>query len=59
KSAATATSVNAALILGMVPTPCDWFDPDCAADGSTTYYQDWYSGGLENAPRFLESWSGV
>jgi len=59
RSPATQTAVNAALMLGMVRTPCDWFEATCAADGSTSYYQDWYSGGLENAPRFLENWSGV
>lgn len=59
RSPATQTQVNGALMLGMVRTPCDWYDAACAADGSTAFYQDWYSGGLENAPRFLENWSGV
>ncbi len=43
--AASATTVNCAMISGIVRTPD-------APDGS-------YSGGLENYPRFHENWSGV
>jgi hypothetical protein len=43
-TAATVTNINAAFFGGNVPTP---------AGGGT------YSGGLENYPRFHESWSGV
>lgn len=42
--AASATTVNAALVSGTVPTPD-------VPDGS-------YSGGLENYPRFHENWNG-
>jgi len=59
RSAASLTTVNAAVMSGMVPTPCDWYDADCAADGSNSYYNNWYSGGIENFPRFLENWSSV
>jgi hypothetical protein len=50
------TTVNAAVLAGHWPTPCDWMEPGCPADGSDSYYQDWYGGGIENFPRFLERW---
>ena len=50
------TTVNAGVIAGHWATPCDHHDIGCAADGSDTYYSDWYGGGIENFPRFLESW---
>jgi len=56
------TWVNAAILAGHWPTPCDHEESSCAADGSSAYYTDWYGGGLENFPRFLEHWynsSGV
>lgn len=40
------TTVNAALLAGIVPTQVD--------DGV-----GYYSGGVENYPRFLENWSGI
>jgi len=40
------TTVNAALLAGIVPTQVD--------DGV-----GYYSGGVENFPRFLENWSGI
>jgi len=43
-TAATQTTINAALFGGNVPTP---------SGGGT------YSGGLENYPRFHENWSGI
>ncbi len=45
------TTVNAAILAGHWATPCDWVEPGCP-DG----YQDWYGGGIENFPRFLERW---
>lgn len=59
RSPATPTTVNAAIMAGMVPTPCDWYESGCPSDGSTAFYQNWYSGGIENFPRFLENWSDV
>jgi hypothetical protein len=50
------TTVNAAILAGHWPTPCDHEDASCSADGTTAYYSDWYGGGLENFPRFLERW---
>ena len=41
KSAASNTTVNAAIISGIVPS-----------------HDGYYSGGVENFPRFLENWSG-
>ncbi len=56
KKNAAETTVNAAILAGHWPTPCDHEDAACPADGSTSFYQDWYGGGLENFPRFLEHW---
>jgi hypothetical protein len=50
------TTVNAGVIAGHWATPCDHHAIGCAADGSDTYYSDWYGGGIENFPRFLETW---
>jgi hypothetical protein len=50
------TSVNAAFLFGHWPTPCDHEDASCLADGTSAFYSDWYGGGLENFPRFLERW---
>ncbi|NIN72133.1 MAG: hypothetical protein GTO46_09490 [Gemmatimonadetes bacterium] len=56
---AAETTVNAAVLAGHWPTPCDWYDSGCPSDGSSTYYQNWYGGGIENFPRFLERWRGA
>jgi hypothetical protein len=48
--ARTAT-VNAAILAGHSPTPCDYARAGCGSPA--------YGGGLENFPRFLENWSGV
>jgi hypothetical protein len=50
------TTVNAAVLAGHWPTPCDHEEAGCAADGTNAFYQDWYGGGIENFPRFLERW---
>jgi hypothetical protein len=50
------TWLNAAILAGHWPTPCDHHDTACAADGSNSFYTDWYGGGIENFPRFLERW---
>jgi hypothetical protein len=48
---ASATTVNAAILAGHWPTLCDHEEPGC-----TGGYEDFYGGGLENFPRFLEKW---
>ncbi|HSG82107.1 MAG TPA: hypothetical protein VLC48_07650 [Gemmatimonadota bacterium] len=53
---ASETTVNAGVIAGHWPTPCDHHDVGCPADGSMSFYEDWYGGGIENFPRFLEKW---
>lgn len=58
RSPAASTVVNGAILAGHVPTPCDWAESDCIADGSQNYYENWFSGGLENFPRMLEHWGG-
>ena len=50
------TRVNAAILAGHWPTPCDHHDTSCPADGTNSFYADWYGGGIENFPRFLERW---
>ncbi len=50
------TTVNAGILAGHWPTPCDHHDVACPSDGSEDFYQDWYGGGIENFPRFLERW---
>jgi hypothetical protein len=47
-TAASNTTYYLAVLAGHSATACDWFD--CGANP--------YGGGLENYPRFLESWSG-
>ena len=49
KREARATTVNAAILAGHSPTPCD-FMRGCTPP---------YGGGLENFPRFLEDWGGI
>jgi hypothetical protein len=56
---AAETTVNTAVLAGHWPTPCDWYDSGCPSDGTSTYYQNWYGGGIENFPRFLERWRGA
>ncbi len=56
KQIAFETTVNAAYLAGHWPTPCDHEEASCIADGTMSYYLDWYGGGLENFPRFLERW---
>lgn len=51
---ASETTINAAILAGSWPTPCDHEDAGCPGG-----YQDFYGGGIENYPRFLENWSGV
>ncbi len=51
---AAATQVWAAVLAGHTPTPCDHELPGCPGG-----YADFYGGGVENFPRFLENWSGV
>ena len=49
---ASETTVNAGILAGHWATPCDWkIDAGCHEG-----YDDWYGGGLENFPRFLERW---
>jgi hypothetical protein len=43
------TEVNIAILAGHSATACDWFI--CGANP--------YGGGVENYPRFIESWSGI
>lgn len=50
RTARTAT-VNAAILAGHSPTPCDYARSGCSAPA--------YGGGLENFPRFLENWNAV
>lgn len=45
------TTVNAAIVAGHWPTPCDHEEPGCSGG-----YENFYGGGIENFPRFLESW---
>jgi hypothetical protein len=45
------TTVNAAILAGHWPTPCDHEESGCPGG-----YDDFYGGGLENFPRFLERW---
>jgi hypothetical protein len=55
----TTMQVYAAVAAGHSATPCDWQRPSCVAPAfppatSSTSY----GGGLENFPRFLETWDG-
>jgi len=45
------TTVNAAILAGHWPTPCDHAESGCPGG-----YDDFYGGGIENFPRFLERW---
>ncbi len=54
KKVAATTQVWAAVLAGHSGTPCDHEDAGCPGG-----YADFYGGGLENFPRFLENWSGV
>ena len=45
------STVNAAILAGHSPTPCDYARSGCSTPA--------YGGGLENFPRFLENWGGV
>ncbi len=47
------TTVNAAILAGHWATPCDH-----EVAGCTPGYGDFYGGGIENFPRFLERWRG-
>ncbi|MGH9258792.1 MAG: hypothetical protein ACRD08_02680 [Acidimicrobiales bacterium] len=51
---ASETTINAAVLAGHSATPCDHETAGCPGG-----YQDFYGGGIENYPRFLEDWSGV
>jgi hypothetical protein len=51
---ATETEVWAAILAGHSATPCDHEDAGCPGG-----YADFYGGGIENFPRFLERWSGI
>lgn len=53
KTTAAETWINAAVLAGHSATPCDHETPGCPGG-----YHDFYGGGIENYPRFLESWSG-
>lgn len=54
KPNATNTEVYGAILAGHSATPCDHEDAGCAGG-----YEDFYGGGIENFPRFLETWSGI
>ena len=54
KPNATGTEVYGAILAGHSATPCDHEDAGCAGG-----YTDFYGGGIENFPRFLEKWSGI
>ncbi len=51
---ASPTAIYAAILAGHWPTPCDHENAGCPGG-----YQDFYGGGIENFPRFLERWGGV
>jgi hypothetical protein len=51
---ATETEMWAAILAGHSATPCDHEDAGCPGG-----YTDFYGGGIENFPRFLERWSGI
>ena len=53
KPAASPTEVYTAILAGHSATPCDHEDMGCPGG-----YEDFYGGGIENYPRFLENWSG-
>ena len=51
---ATETEMWAAILAGHSATPCDHEVAPCPGG-----YTDFYGGGIENFPRFLENWSGI
>lgn len=51
KPNAADTDVYAAILAGHSATPCDHEAPGCPGG-----YEDFYGGGIENYPRFLEKW---
>jgi hypothetical protein len=51
---ATETEMWAAILAGHSATPCDHEVAPCPGG-----YTDFYGGGIENFPRFLERWSGI
>jgi len=53
KTNAQDTQVWGAILAGHSATPCDHEAAGCAGG-----YEDFYGGGIENYPRFLENWSG-
>ncbi len=53
KPNASNTQVYTAILAGHSATPCDHEDGGCSGG-----YTDFYGGGIENYPRFLERWSG-
>jgi len=50
-SESSETTVNGAILAGHWPTPCDHEESGCPGG-----YDDFYGGGIENFPRFLEKW---
>ncbi|NIM48124.1 MAG: hypothetical protein GTO22_02490 [Gemmatimonadales bacterium] len=54
KKNAAQTEVWAAILAGHSATPCDHEVAGCPGG-----YSDFYGGGIENFPRFLERWSGI
>ncbi|MEE8193106.1 MAG: hypothetical protein V3T74_10205 [Gemmatimonadales bacterium] len=51
---ATETEMWAAILAGHSATPCDHEVAPCPGG-----YADFYGGGIENFPRFLEDWGGI
>ncbi len=47
------TTFYAAILAGHSATPCDHEEVGCPGG-----YEDFYGGGIENFPRFLENWTG-
>lgn len=50
---ASSTTFLFAILAGHSATPCDHEDVGCPGG-----YTDFYGGGIENYPRFLENWAG-
>ncbi len=53
KPVAVSTTYYGAILAGHSATPCDHEDAGCPGG-----YEDFYGGGIENYPRFLENWCG-
>ena len=53
KPVAVNTTYYGAILAGHSATPCDHEDAGCPGG-----FEDFYGGGIENYPRFLENWSG-